>query len=72
MAQVRDRIENGTLEPVTPLQPGQEFVLFERQDDMSSAAFWYQTLPTLPFPPLPDRALRSIGLELRTEEKPQS
>jgi hypothetical protein len=69
VAQVRDRIENGTLETVTPLQSGQEFVLFERQDDMSSAAFWYQTLPTMPFPPLPDRALRSVGLELRTEEK---
>lgn len=26
-----------------------------RQDDMASVAFWYQTLPTVPFPPLPDR-----------------
>ncbi len=25
------------------------------QDDISSVAFWYQTLPTNPFPPLPDR-----------------
>jgi hypothetical protein len=25
------------------------------QDDISSVAFWYQTLPTAPFPPLPDR-----------------
>jgi len=24
------------------------------QDDMASVAFWYQTLPTTPFPPLPD------------------
>ncbi len=25
------------------------------QDDISSVAFWYQLLPTAPFPPLPDR-----------------
>jgi len=25
------------------------------QDDISSTAFWYQTLPTAPFPPLPDK-----------------
>lgn len=25
-----------------------------RQDDMASVAFWYQTLPTTPFPQLPD------------------
>jgi hypothetical protein len=26
-----------------------------RQDDFSSVAYWYQTLPAVPFPPLPDR-----------------
>ena len=26
-----------------------------RQDDMASVAHWYQTLPTVPFPPLPDK-----------------
>jgi len=25
------------------------------QDDLCSVAYWYQTLPTAPFPPLPDR-----------------
>lgn len=25
------------------------------QDDLASVAYWYQTLPTNPFPPLPDR-----------------
>lgn len=25
------------------------------QDDIASVAFWYQTLPTAPFPPFPDR-----------------
>ena len=31
-----------------------------RRDDMASVAFWYQTLPTAPFPHLPDRD----GLEI--------
>ncbi len=25
------------------------------QDDITSVAYWYQTLPATPFPPLPDR-----------------
>jgi len=25
------------------------------RDDIASVAYWYQTLPTAPFPPLPDR-----------------
>ena len=25
------------------------------QDDIASVAFWYQTLPATPFPPLPDK-----------------
>lgn len=25
------------------------------QDDIASVAYWYQTLPTAPFPTLPDR-----------------
>ena len=25
------------------------------QDDISSVAYWYQTLPTAPFPELPER-----------------
>jgi hypothetical protein len=29
--------------------------LFERSDDVSTVAYWYQTGPTTPFPPLPDR-----------------
>lgn len=36
---------------------------FERVDDVCSTAYWYQTLPTQPFPPFPDKALRSLGLE---------
>jgi hypothetical protein len=30
------------------------------QDDIASVAYWYQTLPSQPFPPLPDRD----GLEI--------
>ena len=32
--------------------------LFERQDDVCSVAYWYQTLPTAPFPPFPSRQER--------------
>ncbi len=35
---------------------------FERIDDRCSTAYWYQTLPMQPFPPFPDRALRSAFL----------
>ncbi len=31
------------------------------QHDMSSVAFWYQTLPTAPFPPLPNRDALEIS-----------
>jgi hypothetical protein len=30
------------------------------QDDIATTAFWYQTLPTLPFPAFPDRDAREI------------
>ena len=30
------------------------------QDDLASVAYWYQTLPGAPFPPLPDREAREI------------
>jgi hypothetical protein len=30
------------------------------QDDIASVAYWYQTLPTAPFPPLPDREALEI------------
>lgn len=36
---------------------------FERVDDVCSTAYWYQTLPTQPFPPLPDKELRRLDLE---------
>ncbi len=30
------------------------------RDDLSSVAFWYQTLPSLPFPALPERDLLAV------------
>lgn len=38
-----------------------------RQDDIATVAYWYQTLPTTPFPPLPD----ADRLSLLTEPHPQ-
>ena len=32
--------------------------LFERRDDVATVAYWYQTLPHKPFPPLPDHMAR--------------
>lgn len=37
---------------------------FDRSDDYSSVAYWYQTLPTKPFPPLPCREERVKDLML--------
>jgi len=31
------------------------------EDDIASVAFWYQTLPTAPFPPLPDREALEVN-----------
>ena len=42
---------------------------FERIDDMCSTAYWYQNLPTQPFPAFPDRALRSAFLSDAVEKK---
>lgn len=39
-----------------------ETCYFDRSDDYSSVAYWYQTLPSPAFPPLPDRAARSADL----------
>ncbi len=32
------------------------------QDDIASVAFWYQTLPTAPFPKLPDKDFLEVGV----------
>lgn len=65
---IKPRVASGEVEVPMPIAPDATFTLFERQDDLCSTAFWYQTLPTVPFPALPDRALRSIGLEKRAAE----
>lgn len=35
---------------------------FERVDDYCSTAYWYQTLPTNPFPIFPDKKIRTMDL----------
>ena len=35
---------------------------FDLSDDYCSVAYWYQTLPSRPFPPLPDRAARTADV----------
>jgi hypothetical protein len=67
---------DGKIEIADPNGPLSEFIAkgwykkdrtgtgnFERVDDLCSTAYWYQTLPTMPFPPFPDKALRSADLE---------
>jgi len=65
---------DGKGEPADPKGPLKDFIgkgwykkdrpggNYERVDDVCSTAYWYQTLPTLPFPKFPDKALRSLGL----------
>lgn len=65
---------DGHMEPADPNGPLGEFIArgeytkgpgggnFERVDDMCSTAYWYQTLPTQPFPPFADRDVRSADL----------
>ena len=41
---------------------GSDASYFDLSDDYSSTAFWYQTLPSVPFPELPSRHERSVDL----------
>jgi hypothetical protein len=36
--------------------------LFERQDDWSAAAFWYEAVPSAPIPPCPDAPARTADI----------
>lgn len=40
---------------------------FDRSDDYCSTAFWYQTLPTAPFPPFPTKEERLADLPTESE-----
>ena len=44
---------------------------YDRSDDYCSVAYWYQTLPTNPFPPLPSREerLRDLPAETQTAKR---
>ena len=48
--------------PAVGAEPDSEARYVERSDDWSSVAYWYQSLPTVPFPALPKRAARSADL----------
>jgi hypothetical protein len=39
-----------------------DYCYFDLSNDYSSTVYWYQSLPTLPFPKLPDRSQRSSNL----------
>ena len=47
--------------PAAGEKPDGDMCYYDRSDDFSSVAYWYQTLPTVPFPPLPDREARLAG-----------
>jgi hypothetical protein len=47
---------------ITIQQIGGKRGLYERQDDWSGAAFWYEPVPSAPLPPLPDVAARTANL----------
>jgi len=47
---------------ITIQQIGWKRGLYERQDDWSGAAFWYEPVPSAPLPPLPDVAARVADL----------
>ena len=40
-------------------RPGWRYL--QLQDDIATVAYWYQTLPLAPYPPLPDRDAREIN-----------
>jgi hypothetical protein len=65
---VEKLIADGLMELERPIADERIFLCFERADDMSSTAFWYQTLPTQPFPAFPDREIRSAHLGKREGE----
>ncbi|QHW30561.1 DUF2961 domain-containing protein [Paenibacillus rhizovicinus] len=44
---------------------------FERSDDYCAVAYWYQTLPSLPFDHFPNRAERSADLKPNEAEGPK-
>jgi len=65
---------DGSLDPAEPSGVLGEFIdkgwykkdnkggNFERVDDYCSTAYWYQTLPTKPFPSFPDKQVRSMDI----------
>lgn len=44
-------------------QDGDPTAMFDLSDDYCSVAYWYQSLPSQPFPALPSREARIADLE---------
>ena len=44
--------------------------LYERQDDWSTATFWYEPIPSEPLPPMPDVAARTANITVGPSSKP--
>ncbi len=45
--------------------------LYERDDDWSSATFWYEPIPSAPLPPMPSAEARTANLDFGFYEKEQ-
>jgi hypothetical protein len=53
MGPVRFEIDLRVTIPALGWRDGKRYLAL--QDDIASVAYWYQSLPTAPFPPLPDK-----------------
>ncbi len=54
---------------ITIQQIGWKNGLYERQDDWSTATFWYEAVPSAPLPAFPDVKARTASVEPPKEEK---
>lgn len=48
--------------PAAGVSDDHEYCYFDRSDDYCSVAYWYQTLPSVPFPAFPKREQRTANL----------
>jgi len=55
---IRFRIDLRVTMQALGWRPGWRYL--QLQDDIATVAYWYQTLPLAPFPPLPDRDAREV------------
>lgn len=60
--------ENTKYHQAAGVDEGSDICYFERSDDYCSVAYWYQSLPTNPFPRLPNREERIKDLLYEVEK----